>query len=122
MDINFYNLDRVYWDKLQLKYPGYVDHFLNWVDNFLSEKSLVSFSMVMDISDNEIYNKKPTLFLFYSMPFCFQAGLFYEYLSIQTCDFEINVTDYDEVIDSIQNYFAETRENDLMEKSNDKVL
>lgn len=98
MNKNKTNLDKAHWDGLEAKYPGYVDHFIQWAEERLAEADLTCVDH------------------FYRFPLSMQLGFFYEYLSVHHRDFEINVTDFDECIDAMEEYFAETRYSDLAEK------
>ena len=103
------NLDEEYWDDLSEKYPGYVDHFIIWLK-----------SDYLDMIPNNL--RQFTLDDFYFLPLSMQLGIWYEYVSYQNCGYEIYVCDTRECIDSIEEYFAETRSHDLIEKQRSKCM
>lgn len=104
MDKNKKNLPKEYWDNLQTQYPGYVDDFIQWAEERLAAANLTCVDH------------------FYCFPISMQLGFFYEYVSLHHCGFDIDVTDFDECIAAMENYFGEIRENDLHEKQMFKNL
>lgn len=95
MDKNKKNLPKEYWDDLDSQYPGYVEHFIQWAEDRLLEADLTCVDH------------------FYRFPLSMQLGLFFEYLSFQHCEFEVIVTDMNECVEQMEEYFADVRYNDL---------
>lgn len=97
MDVNKRNLEKPYWDKLDEKYPGYIEYFIQHAKEFLKKNNI------------EID--------FYELPYQFQIACFFDYVGYQTCEFEVgDVCDYDQVIELMEDYFCDEHSSAIRDK------
>ena len=100
------NLPKKHWDELEEKYPGDVEYFLQWVEEYMQKDShLIKFSLDQ----------------FFEFPVAMQLGIFYQYLAYNGCSFELDVCDTQECVNSIDDYFCEERSYHLNQKAEFKA-